>query len=121
MAISIRFRRGGRANRPFYRIVVAEQTCPRDGRFIEALGFYDPIPHPETVKVDAERFAYWMAQGGNPTTSVKSILSRNGMWKDISVLVAEAKNRRSEQPIISQAVKSEIADTQPEIQMDEAN
>ena len=97
LAVSIRFRRGGRRNRPFYRIVVADARSPRDGKFIENLGYYDPLPDPEIVKVKEDRVVYWMVRGAIPTQSVKSIFRRQGIWKRIVEQVEQEKSTQKQQ------------------------
>ncbi len=78
MAVKIRLRRMGAKKAPFYRIVVADSRYPRDGRFIEELGYYDPTKEPSVVKVDAEKAKKWIANGAQPTDTVKKILKDNG-------------------------------------------
>ena len=68
----------GAKKRPFYRIVVADSRSPRDGRFIENLGYYDPIATPKAVKVDAEKYHAWVKNGAQPSDSVASLLKRTG-------------------------------------------
>ena len=77
--VKIRLRRMGAKKAPFYRIVVADSRYPRDGRFIEELGYYDPMTEPATVKVDGEKVKEWMANGAQPTDTVKSLLKKNGV------------------------------------------
>lgn len=72
--------RAGRKKRPFYRIVVADQRANRDGRFVERLGHYDPLPDPETLVVDEERALYWLQQGAQPSDTARSLLRRVGVW-----------------------------------------
>ncbi len=79
MAVKIRLRRMGAKKAPFYRIVVADSRYPRDGRFIEELGYYDPTKEPSVVKVDAEKAKKWIANGAQPTDTVKDILKKNGV------------------------------------------
>ena len=79
MAVKIRLRRMGAKKAPFYRIVVADSRYPRDGRFIEEIGTYNPLVEPAEVKVDAEKVHQWMKNGAQPTDSVKSLLKRNGI------------------------------------------
>jgi small subunit ribosomal protein S16 len=82
MALKIRLARGGAKKRPFYRIVVAEATAPRDGRFIERLGTYNPIlprDHEERVKLDAERIQHWLSVGAKPTDRVLRFLDAAGL------------------------------------------
>lgn len=78
MAVKIRLRRIGAKKAPFYRIVVADSRYPRDGRFIEEIGYYDPTKSPSVVKVDAEKAKQWMANGAQPTDTVKKLLKENG-------------------------------------------
>ena len=79
MAVKIRLRRKGAKKAPFYRIVVADSRYPRDGRFIEEIGYYDPTKEPSVVKVDAEKAKKWIANGAQPTDTVKDILKNNGV------------------------------------------
>jgi small subunit ribosomal protein S16 len=74
--LSIRLRRTGTTKRPYYRVVVAESTDWRDGRFVEVLGHYDPRKKPAVVKIDADRARYWMKKGARPSETVKSLLKR---------------------------------------------
>jgi small subunit ribosomal protein S16 len=79
MSVRIRMQRLGRKKRPFYRIVVADREAPRDGRFIELIGTYDPLQDPPAVKIKTERAAYWISQGATPSDTVRSLLSRQGV------------------------------------------
>ena len=79
MAVKIRLRRMGAKKAPFYRIVVADGRYPRDGRFIEEIGYYDPTKEPSVVKVDAEKAKTWLANGAQPTDTVRSILKKEGV------------------------------------------
>lgn len=81
MATRIRLRRVGRKKQPEFRIVVAESTSPRDGRFIETIGHYRPREKPAVVQVDAERARRWLAKGARPTETVRSLLKRAGVFK----------------------------------------
>ena len=74
MAVKIRLRRMGAKKAPFYRVVVADSRFPRDGRFIEEIGYYDPSKNPADVKIDAEKAKKWIANGAQPTDTVKSLL-----------------------------------------------
>ena len=78
MAVKIRLRRMGAKKAPFYRIVVADARDPRDGRFIEEIGYYNPMTEPSTVKVDAEKAKQWIANGAQPTDTVKELLKKSG-------------------------------------------
>jgi small subunit ribosomal protein S16 len=66
----------GRKKRPFYRIVAADQRSPRDGRFIERLGFYDPMKEPNELEVDLERVDYWLGEGASPSDTVSDLIKR---------------------------------------------
>ena len=79
MAVKIRLRRLGAKKAPFSRIVVADSRYPRDGRFIEEIGYYDPTKEPSVVKVDAEKAQKWIKNGAQPTDTVKKILKDNGI------------------------------------------
>ena len=80
MSVKIRLARHGAKKRPFYRIVVAEIESPRDGRFLETVGTYNPLKDPAEVTVKGERIQYWMAQGAIPTDTVKSLLKKEGFF-----------------------------------------
>jgi small subunit ribosomal protein S16 len=74
--LSIRLRRTGSTKRPYYRVVVANSQEPRDGRFVETLGHYDPRKNPAAFKIDAERAQYWIGKGARPSDTVRSLLKR---------------------------------------------
>ena len=79
MAVKIRLRRMGAKKAPFYRIVVADSRYPRDGRFFEEIGYYNPLTEPAEVKIDAEKAQKWMKNGAQPTDTVKALLKKNGV------------------------------------------
>ena len=79
MAVKIRLRRMGAKKAPFYRIVVADSRYPRDGRFIEEIGRHNPVATPTEVKVDAEKAKQWIANGAQPTDTVKALLKKEGV------------------------------------------
>ena len=79
MAVKIRLRRMGAKKNPFYRIVVADSRYPRDGRFIEEIGTYDPLKTPADVKIDADKAKQWIANGAQPTDTVKDILKKSAV------------------------------------------
>lgn len=76
MAVKIRLRRMGAKKAPFYRVVVADSRYPRDGRFIEEIGYYDPTKDPSVVKIDKEKYQKWIANGAQPTDTVKAIYTK---------------------------------------------
>lgn len=78
MAVKIRLRRMGAKKSPFYRIVVADSRYPRDGRFIEEIGYYNPQEDPAVLKVDMEKAQKWIANGAQPTDTVKALLKKAG-------------------------------------------
>ena len=79
MAVRIRLKRMGSKKAPFYRIVVADSRYPRDGRFIEEIGYYNPLTNPAEFKVDGEKVTSWMKNGAQPTDTVKILLKKNGL------------------------------------------
>ena len=79
MAVKIRLRRMGAKKAPFYRVVVADSRSPRNGRFIEEIGTYDPTQEPTLFQIDADKAKQWMANGAQPTETVKAMLKKNGI------------------------------------------
>ena len=79
MAVKMRLRRMGAKKNPFYRVVVADSRYPRDGRFIEEIGTYNPMTEPAQVKIDADKAKQWIANGAQPTDTVKAMLKKNGI------------------------------------------
>jgi small subunit ribosomal protein S16 len=80
MSVKIRLARHGAKKRPFYRIVVADNESPRDGRYLENVGTYNPLKEPIEVSFEEERIRYWMDQGAIPTDTVKSLLKKEGFF-----------------------------------------
>ena len=74
--VKIRLRRAGAKKAPFYRVVVADSHFARDGRFIEEIGTYDPLTEPATIKIDMERAKYWIANGAQPTDTVRGLMKK---------------------------------------------
>ena len=89
--LKIRLRRMGAKKRPSYRIVVAESTAPRDGRFIEIVGLYDPLTDPATVRLNEERAKHWLSVGAQPTDTVRDILRKANLVADDPRLAARGK------------------------------
>lgn len=81
MATKIRLKRMGSTKRPFYRVVVADSRAPRDGRFIETVGTYNPLTQPAEVKLDEEVVLSWLSKGAQPSDTVKNLLSNAGIMK----------------------------------------
>ena len=79
MAVKIRLRRMGMKKNPIYRVIVADSRSPRDGKFIEEIGTYNPLVNPADFKVDADKVKTWIKNGAQPTETVKSLLKKNGI------------------------------------------
>lgn len=77
--IKLRLKRMGSKKRPSYRIVAAESSSPRDGRFIESFGIYDPISEPSVLRVDVERATHWLSVGAQPSDTVRALLKKSGV------------------------------------------
>ena len=78
MSVKISLKRMGMKKKPFYRVVVADIHSPRDGRFIEEIGYYDPMTQPAEIKVDNDRATYWLGVGAQPTDTVRILLKKSG-------------------------------------------
>ncbi len=79
MAVKIRLKRMGANKKPFYRVVVADSRSPRDGRFIEEIGYYNPLKDPAEIKIDHEKAEKWLKTGAQPTDTVRSLLKKSGV------------------------------------------
>jgi small subunit ribosomal protein S16 len=79
MSVKIRLKRIGAKKAPFYRVVVADSRYPRDGRFIEEIGYYNPLSNPVEIKIDSEKANKWISNGAQPTETVKSLLKKAGI------------------------------------------
>ncbi len=79
MSVKIRLKRIGAKKAPFYRVVVADSRYPRDGRFIEEIGYYNPLTNPVDIKIDAEKAAKWISNAAQPTETVKGLLKKAGI------------------------------------------
>jgi len=125
LAVSIRLRRGGKKKKPFYRIVAADSRASRDGRFIEVLGFYNPIRE-EEFGVKTDRVVYWLGVGAKPSDSVRTLLQRKGMWKDIvgstQTSTPATGSNSNIKPKLTKAPDSEVAliEETPELEEPEA-
>lgn len=80
MATRIRLKRIGAKKKPCYRVVVADSRYPRDGRFIEEIGYYQPTAKPEVVKIDEEKALSWLSRGAQPSDTVRALLKKTGVW-----------------------------------------
>ena len=81
MAVKMRLKRMGAKKAPFYRVVVADSRSPRDGRFIDEIGYFNPLTNPAEIKLDAEKAKKWISNGAQPTETVKALLKKNGIEK----------------------------------------
>ena len=79
MAVKMRLTRMGAKKAPFYRVIIADSRSPRDGRFIEEIGYYNPMTNPAEIKIDAEKAKKWIGNGAQPTETVKSLLKKSGI------------------------------------------
>jgi len=82
MAVKIRLKRMGAKKNPFYRVVVADSRAPRDGRFIEEIGYYNPVSNPKEIKIDNYKALEWIGKGAQPTDTVKILLRKNGAFEE---------------------------------------
>ncbi|MDF1553053.1 MAG: 30S ribosomal protein S16 [Deferrisomatales bacterium] len=85
MAVKIRLARHGAKKRPFYRIVAAQNEAPRDGRFLEVLGTYNPLTEPATIEIKADRVKDWLGRGAQPSDTVRSLLRKSGALSEASL------------------------------------
>ena len=81
MAVKIRLKRMGAHKKPFYRVVVADSRAPRDGKFIEEIGYYNPLVDPAEIKIDGEKAKKWLGTGAQPTDTVKDLLKKSGIME----------------------------------------
>ncbi|WP_447973331.1 30S ribosomal protein S16 [Nitrospira sp. Kam-Ns4a] len=88
MAVRLRLARAGRHKRPFYRLVAADSRMPRDGRFLEVLGTYDPLKNPAAAELKPERVLDWLKKGAQPTVTVRTVLKRAGVLKQFEEMRA---------------------------------
>ena len=91
MAVKLRLKRGGSKQRPFYRLVAADARSPRDGRFIDSIGTYNPIPAEYEVSIDEEKAMYWLSNGAQPTDTVRNLLSEKGIMAKYAESKKEGK------------------------------
>jgi small subunit ribosomal protein S16 len=128
MALKIRLSRGGSKKRPFYRIVVAEALSPRDGKFIERLGSYNPMvakDHPERMVLNVERAKYWVSKGAQPTLRVAKMLSSDGLVKapvirDQPIKSAPGKKRQEREAEAAEKVAAAAEASASEVPAEEA-
>src|SRR5438093_5872241 len=120
MTTRIRLRRMGANKRPFFRVVVADQRSPRDGRFIENIGRYHPMDDPSVIEIDRERALHWLRVGAQPSSQVRHLLDRVGIWEafvaerpSAAVAVKPGRAEKPEKPKLSKKAAAKAA-AQPE-------
>ncbi len=121
MAVRIRLRRMGAKKRPFYRVVVADSRSPRDGRFLDTIGTYDPVSDPAKIELDRGKALKWLSEGAEPTDSARSILSQVGVWAEHRTGVApdpaETRVARAAAPLTSRPeIKSPPPKREPKVE-----
>ena len=120
MTTRIRLRRMGSNKRPFFRVVVADQRSPRDGRFIENIGKYHPLDDPSVIEIDQDRALHWLRVGAQPSDQVRNLMRKIGIWDEFvkerpSAAPAPSKARPDKPKISKKAkAKAEVAAAQPE-------
>ena len=127
--VKIRLRRMGAKKRPFYRLVVADARSPRDGRFIEQLGIYDPLTSPATIRLDGEKVHAWLSKGAQPSDAARSLLQREGILEGAPVRHPTAvnvgavkkvpkpvaKRVEAEPKVAAEAEPEAVAEAEPEV------
>lgn len=103
MAVKLRLKRMGAKQKPFYRIIVADSRSPRDGKLIETVGTYDPVKKDAPVTLNNERVIYWLKNGAIPTDTVKSVLSKTGIWAEYKA----SKTKKVAKKEVKEAPKKE--------------
>ena len=98
MSVRIRLRRMGAKKQPFYRVVVADSRSPRDGRFLDTIGTYNPRSQPVAIDIDREKTLKWLEKGALPTDSARSLLSQAGIWQEFKTGAPEAGAAATEAP-----------------------
>jgi small subunit ribosomal protein S16 len=120
MTTRIRLRRMGSNKRPFFRVVVADQRSPRDGRFIENIGKYHPLDDPSVIEIDQDRALHWLRVGAQPSDQVRNLMRKTGIWdefvKERPSAAPVAPKQRPDKPKVSKKAKAkaEAAATEPE-------
>lgn len=114
MSVRIRLRRMGAKKQPFYRVVVADSRSPRDGRFLDTIGTYDPRTEPAAIDIDRAKTLKWLAEGAMPTDSARSLLSQAGIWQEFRGHGAIKLGPPSERSATPSAAESETAEAPTE-------
>src|SRR5438093_969934 len=120
--VRIRLRRVGKRKQPFYRVVVADARSPRDGRFIEIIGQYNPLTNPSGITIDGEKALIWLRKGAQPSEQVKSLLKRSGIWSEyVKDKGPGPRKPKRRQPVAASApVAAKVEEKAPEAAPPEA-
>ena len=126
MAVKLRLMRMGKKKQPTYRVVAADSRSPRNGRFIEIIGTYEPRQDPSVTKIDNERAVHWLANGAQPTDRVEKLLKISGAWTEhtgeaFDATVPERAARKSKKQLEKEAEAAEAAASEAEDATDEAD
>ena len=116
--VKIRLKRMGAKKRPFYRLVVADSRSPRDGKFIEEIGYYDPLPNPATVRIDADKVHEWMRRGARPSDVARKLLEREGILQRSALSRRVVTTEATPAPAAAAAVAEQpaAAAVEPEVE-----
>ncbi len=106
--VKIRLRRAGRKKLPFYQIVAADARAPRDGKFLEVIGHYQPTAKPHAITIDKERTAYWLGVGAQPTTTVRSLIRATGLLHELNM----KRRGRSDEEVTAEMEKWQARETE---------
>lgn len=106
--VKIRLRRAGRKKLPFYQIVAADARAPRDGKFLEVIGHYQPAAKPHAITIDWERTAYWLGVGAQPTTTVRSLIRATGLLHELNM----KRRGRSDEEVAAEMEKWQTRETE---------
>jgi len=115
LPVRIRLQRHGRKKLPFYRVVVADSRSSRDGRFIEEIGYYDPIAEPAVISINEERVLYWLGVGAKPSDTARSLLRKIGVWQKFKApeqISSEEEEANTEEVSASEEISQEVEETQ---------
>ena len=119
MSTRIRLRRMGSKKRPFYRVVVADQRSPRDGRFIEIIGKYHPLSDPSVIEIDEARALHWLMVGAQPSDQVRNLMTKVGIWEKFvaerpnAAIATTPKEERPTRPKLSKKAQAKAAEAEP--------
>lgn len=109
MAVKLRLRRMGKKKQPIYKIVAADARSPRDGKFLESLGFYNPLTNPHSIDIKEDRVNYWLDNGAQPTNTVKSLLSQKGITLKRDFVKRKFSEEKIQEGLKSWEAKKEAA------------